>query len=55
MFRDRCILANVDGDVPRIHTLLDLAHLGVFTTATEQAGRLNTEVSNLHTVADNQE
>jgi hypothetical protein len=42
-----CILAYVDGDVPWVHALLDLAHLGVLATTTEQAGRLHTEVANL--------
>jgi hypothetical protein len=44
---DGCALAYVDGDVAGVHALLDLAHLGVLATTTEQAGGLHTEVANL--------
>ena len=40
--------ADIDGDVPRVYPLLELAHLGMLPTASEQAWRLHPEVADLH-------
>ena len=47
MFWDGLPIADVDGDVARVDAPLQLAHLGVFTSASEQPGRLYSEVANL--------
>ena len=47
MRRDWFPPPDIDRDVPRIHTLLDLAHPRVLASAAEQAWGLNSEVTNL--------